>query len=169
MKAPSQESNMLLTSVTCVITISGCLQINSLPLLISNSEVDLCIFCLKWCSASLSWSKRLMRGLFGLENKWRLPVNAADFSLPVFIEEIYKNVIWICGCANLWVKDSPSGFCCLFFLNVLGILAQHLWAVFSVNQIKTHFVSHKLCSNYENVVYEDIDFSLPIRFCDISL
>lgn len=156
MKAPSQESSMLLTSVTCVSITSGRLQINPLPVLISNSEVDLCIFCLKWCFANFSWSKRLMRGLFGLVNKWRFPVNAADFSVPAFVEQICKTMIWICGCANLWVKDSPSSFCCLFFLNVLGILAQHqhLWAVFSVNQIKTHFMSHKLCTNHENVIYE---------------
>lgn len=123
MKAPSQESNMLLTSITCVIITSGRLQINPLPVLISNSEVDLSIFCLKWCFANLSWNKRLMRGLFGLENKWRHPENAADFSVPVFIKQILKTVICICGCANLWVKDSPSSFCCLFFLNVRGILA----------------------------------------------
>lgn len=34
-----------------------------------------------------------MRGFFGLENKWRLPVNAADFSVPVFVEQICKTVI----------------------------------------------------------------------------
>lgn len=42
-----------------------------------------------------------MRGLFGLENKWRLLVNAADFSVPIFVEQMHKTVIYICGCANL--------------------------------------------------------------------
>lgn len=54
-------------------------------------------------------------------------------------------------------------------MNVLGILGQHLWAVFSVYQIKTYFVSRKLGSDDENVIYEGIGFSLPIQFCDVSL
>lgn len=82
---PQAQKVTLLTSVTCVTIASGHLQINSLPVLISNSKADLCIFWLKWCCANLSWGKRLMRGLCGLENKWRVPVNAADFSVSVFV------------------------------------------------------------------------------------
>lgn len=82
---PEAKKVMLLTSVTCVTRTSGHLQINSLPVLISSSKVDLCIFWLKWCATNLSWGTRLMRDLCGLENKWRVPVNATDFSVSVFV------------------------------------------------------------------------------------